>query len=162
VKGAVEDATKWLAGKGIEKLNPGADIDWATSTASLVASKGIDYLFGDAGGAKVGQPQDKAQFSGRDSWQSNARGVWNQAIKNGHHSLDLVLSGDKPWRGDVNKYEQQYGAKFTDDQGRIMTLNKIIQDPRALLAYNEWLKDPAVIRATDRFVNREEGLPGGH
>ncbi|GAB2873047.1 hypothetical protein GCM10027176_88220 [Actinoallomurus bryophytorum] len=155
VKGSVKDATKWLADKGIEKLNPGADIDWATSTASLVASKGLDFLFGDDKPGKVDQLQDRPQFGGRDSWQGNAADVWEQRLANAHQ-------GGLPWQGDPRKFEKNFGAKFTDESGHVMPLDKITQDPKALLAYNEWLKDPAVIRATERFVNRERGLPGGN
>jgi hypothetical protein len=162
VKDSAKEATKWLVDKGIEKLNPGADIQWATSTASLVAGKGLDYLFGDDGASKVGQPQKKSQFSGRDSWQNNAAGVWSQRLKHGHHSFEVVWSGGKPRDGDVSEYERRFGGKFTDEHGNILLLEQISQSPRALLAYNEWLKDPAVIRATEKYVMREQGLPGGN
>jgi hypothetical protein len=162
VKDSAKEATKWLVDKGIEKLNPGADIQWATSTASLVAGKGLDYLFGDDGASKVGQPQKKSQFSGRDSWQANANALWSERLRHGHHSFDPVrVQGGKPSDGDVRHYERKYGSKFTDQDGNILSLFRISQDPRALLAYNEWLKDPAVIKATEKFVRQEQSLPGG-
>jgi hypothetical protein len=162
VKGAVKDATKWLVDKGIEKLNPEADIAWAASTASLVAGKGLDFLFGDSDPSAVGSPKEHAQFGGRDSWQSNAGNVWAQRVEGGHRSFSPVTSGGRSWDGDVSEYERKFGGRFTGDDGLILPLNVITQNPRALLAYNEWLKDPAVIKATERFTSREQGLPGGN
>jgi hypothetical protein len=99
-------------------------------------------------------------FSYHQSWMNYA----NARIE--HEELPYLSDDVEPyehngvtWDGNPARYEDKHDASFTDEDGKILPLSTIKKDPAALAAYNEWLQDPAVQRATNGFF-QDENLPG--
>lgn len=95
----------------------------------------------------------------RDRWQAHAANAWEAALATNSGRLPSVEYGGKTWNGDPEYYEKKYNTKFTyvgaDKKIHVLGSDQIGQGTKEhnhldgwqqLHAYNEWLKDPAVVR----------------
>jgi hypothetical protein len=85
--------------------------------------------------------------------------VWEAALATNSGHLPSVEYGGKTWSGDPDYYEKKYNTKFTyvgtdkkihllsaDQLGKGTKDHSYLDGWQQLQAYNEWLKDPAVVR----------------
>jgi hypothetical protein len=95
----------------------------------------------------------------RNRWQQHAQSVWEAAVRSNSGHLPSVDYDGRPWTGDPSYYEHKYNTKFTyigsDKKTHILDANQLgkgtdernhLDGWQQLHAYNEWLKDPAVVR----------------
>jgi hypothetical protein len=113
--------------------------------------------FGDPDVAGVGNVTAGDDYRGR--WQHHAVNAWEAALAENGGRLPSVEYGGHSWTGDPSHYEKKYNTKFTYvgsdkkvhliDPGQIGNGTKehnYLDGWQQLKAYNEWLKDPAVVR----------------
>jgi hypothetical protein len=95
----------------------------------------------------------------RFRWQRHADNAWDAAMAANSGRLPSVEYGGRSWNGDPGYYEKRYNTKFTyvgaDNKIHLLATDKIgegtdehghLDGWQQLHAYNEWLKDPAVVR----------------
>ncbi|WP_166345393.1 hypothetical protein [Phytoactinopolyspora limicola] len=61
------------------------------------------------------------------------------------HERDDGTTWTETYDGNPATYEERHGGKFTDDDGRILPISEM--DEAGMLAYMEWVQDPAVVDA---------------
>jgi hypothetical protein len=144
VGGYFKDGANLLKAQEAEKLQ-----DYAKSLMKKYFgdsdTRGLDEVIG----------QDDYRFR----WQRHADNAWDAAMAANSGRLPSVEYGGRSWNGDPGYYEKRYNTKFTyvgaDNKIHLLATDKIgegtdehghLDGWQQLHAYNEWLKDPAVVR----------------
>jgi hypothetical protein len=144
VGGYFKDGANLLKAQEAEKLQ-----DYAKSLMKKYFgdsdTRGLDEAIG----------QDDYRFR----WQRHADNAWDAAMAANSGRLPSVEYGGRSWNGDPGYYEKRYNTKFTyvgaDNKIHLLATDKIgegtdehghLDGWQQLHAYNEWLKDPAVVR----------------
>lgn len=112
--------------------------------------------FGDTDVSGVEEAIGNSDY--RDRWQLHAINAWEAALVTNSGHLPAVEYGGKTWNGDPGYYEKKYNTKFTyvgaDKKLHVLGPDRIgdgtkehnhLDGWQQLHAYNEWLKDPAVV-----------------
>ena len=118
----------------------------------------IKKHFGDSDTTDLGKFLGKGDDY-RTRWQAHAESVWNAVVAANSGRLPPVEYDGRSWSGDPSDYEKKYNTKFTfvdkDKKIRLLPVDQIgkgteghnyLDGWQQLHAYNEWLKDPAVVR----------------
>jgi hypothetical protein len=145
----------------------GKAVDWAADPAGIPKDIMLDLTKGLLGtvasklGENPGKPLDLEDFSDNNVWRTTAES---------NHKAGKIKpydDGDVTWEGKPDFYEELYGGKFTNSDGSIKSMEDLKKDPKAMQAYNQWLKDPAVqASVADHYRDEDLGqndasLPGG-
>jgi hypothetical protein len=148
VGGYFKDGVNLLKAQGAAKLQ-----DYAKSMMKKYFgdsdTRGLDGVIG--------------QDDYRTRWQRHAANAWEAALATNSGRLPSVEYNGRSWNGDPGSYEKEYNTKFTyvgpDNKVHLLAADKIgngtaehnhLDGWQQLRAYNEWLKDPAVVRTISK------------
>jgi hypothetical protein len=135
----------------------GQAVDWATNPAGmpkdvlLTVTKEMLGSIATSLAETPGKPLDLGAFSDNAVWRRTADSNFRAG------KIKPYNDGDVTWEGKPAFYEDLYGGKFTNSDGSVKPMDDLKKDSKALQAYNQWLKDPAVqVSVADHF--RDENL----
>jgi hypothetical protein len=148
----------WLIGAGFDPKGAAEDIAGKPKEVAQEILGGLIKGWMDDLTAEQVQELETNVFGPHRRWRdyANQRVEQNELPYN-NDNLEPYDDGSRTWDGDPAYYEDKYGASFTDENGSILPFDDIVNDPDALAAYNAWLQDPAVQRATNDFFQDENG-----
>jgi hypothetical protein len=147
-----DEHEEWQQGveKGIETA-----IGWAFDPKGIVKDVGktvvtefVKHTFRSLSDEELEQ-LDLSALSSSSRWQD---------LANQHHAernIPPITVDGLTWEGEPGFYEDLYGGRFTEGDGRILPLERM--SPEGVRAYNEWLQDPAVVAAVEEGWFQEQG-----
>jgi hypothetical protein len=152
---------------GAVELLADAGKDAFSSATESTLGKLTEPLADSGGSGNPGADKLAAQLTGVQArWSSLANTTWqesgSQPGKVSAKSIPPVYYNGVQYNGDPLPYEQQYGGSFLDSSGTVKPIDDIAKDPKALAAYNAWLKDPAISNAIGpQFSSQSQGSLNG-
>jgi hypothetical protein len=147
-----DEHEEWQQGveKGIETA-----IGWAFDPKGIVKDVGktvvtefVKHTFRSLSDEEL-EKLDLSALSSSSRWQD---------LANQHHAernIPPITVDGLTWEGEPAFYEDLYGGRLTDGDGRILPVERM--SPEGVRAYNEWLQDPAVVAAVEEGWFQEQG-----
>ncbi|NEE02789.1 hypothetical protein [Phytoactinopolyspora halotolerans] len=153
-----EGMVNWLIGAGFDPKGAVEDITGKPKEiAQSILGELVNGWLEDLDEEQI-QELETDVFGYHQRWRDYANDrVTKSELPYLNPDIEPYDDGTVTWDGDPAFYEEHYGGEFTDGSGRILPFEEIASDPDALAAYNAWLQDPAVQRATNGFFQDENG-----
>jgi hypothetical protein len=138
------------AGTVTELIENSADAAGTTALEDVGTSALNDIM---SSASSQSNPDVSALMGVGGQWQSSVTGQWGNlmerinatSIKQVVDAIPVQHYNGTVFTGNPEQYEQKYGGNFMRPDGNFLPLSEIEANPKALAAFNAWLKDPAIV-----------------